>query len=143
MSLGRYVRRRRSRKAMDRRRVVVTGVGPITPIGQGKSAFWQSLREGRSGVQNVNDLIDLSGVDVRIGAPIRDFDPHHYMDRRRARRIDRTVQFALAAARLAFNDAGKETAGRSPGRTGVVVGTGIGGLQTMEESFAVLAERGP
>ncbi|HUT87464.1 MAG TPA: beta-ketoacyl synthase N-terminal-like domain-containing protein, partial [Candidatus Heimdallarchaeota archaeon] len=125
------------------RRVVVTGVGPITPIGTGKQAFWKALRAGQSGIRRVDDRIDLSGIDVLIGAPIVDFDPLVYMDRRRARRIDRATQFALAATHLAFVDAGLSPSDLDPERTGVIAGTGIGGLETIEATFAILMKSGP
>ncbi|GAI05265.1 unnamed protein product, partial [marine sediment metagenome] len=93
--------------------------------------------------RRVDDRVDLSGIDVRIGAPVLDFDPLEYMNRRRARRIDRAAQFALVATRLALIDAGLEPRDLEPERGGVIVGTGIGGLQTMEEAFAALIENGP
>ena len=91
----------------------------------------------------MDDRIDLSGIDVLIGAPIVDFDPLVYMDRRRARRIDRATQFALAATHLAFVDAGLSPSDLDPERTGVIAGTGIGGLETIEATFAILMKSGP
>ncbi len=123
--------------------VVVTGIGPLTPIGIGKEAFWDSLISGKSGVRRVDDLIDLSDIDVKIGATVQDFDPLDYMDRRRARRIDRSAQFALAASKLALCDANLLPDKIPSSRAAVIAGTGIGGLQTMEENFAALAEYGP
>lgn len=125
------------------RRVVVTGIGPITPIGTGKQAFWKALRAGQSGIRRVDDRVDLSGIDVLIGAPIVDFDPLVYMDQRRARRIDRATQFALAATHLAFVDAGLSPSDLDSERTGVIAGTGIGGLETIEATFSILMESGP
>ena len=125
------------------RRVVVTGVGLVTPIGTGKDAFWEALISGKSGVQRVDDLIDLSDIDVKIGSVVRDFDPLEHMDKRRARRIDRTTQFALVASKLALRDAGLSPSELPLERTAAIAGTGIGGMQTMEENFAVLAEHGP
>jgi len=119
------------------RRVVVTGLGPITPIGIGKEAFW------KSGIRRVDDIIDLDGIDVKIGAPVLDFDPLEHMDRRRARRIDRSAQFGLVATKLAFSDAGLNPADLDPDRVGVIAGTGIGGLETMSANFKVLFEQGP
>ena len=87
------------------RRVVVTGLGPITPIGTGKQAFWEALRAGRSGIRRVDDRIDLEGIDTRIGAPVLDFDAADYADPRRVRRLDRSSQLALASAKLALQDA--------------------------------------
>ncbi len=101
------------------RGVVVTGLGPLTPIGTGKGAFWEALRAGKSGVRRVDDRIDLSGIDVKIGAPVVDFDPLDHMDRRRARRIDRSAQFAIVAAKLALDDAGIAKEDLSPDRMGL------------------------
>jgi len=125
------------------RRVVVTGLGPVTPIGIGKDAFWDALVSGKSGVRRVDDLIDLSGIDVKIGSIVEDFDALEYMDKRRARRIDRSTQFALVASKLALDDAGLSSDNIPSQRTAAIAGTGIGGLQTMEENFAALSEYGP
>ncbi len=125
------------------KRVVITGIGPITPIGTGKDAFWEGLRTGESGVRRVDDLVDLDGIDVKIGAPVRGFDPLEHMDRRRARRIDRSAQFGLVAAKLALADAGLNPGDLDPERSGVIAGTGIGGLETMSANFKVLFEQGP
>jgi len=125
------------------RRVVVTGIGPLTPIGTGKNQFWDALRAGQSGVRRVDNLVDLSAIDVLIGAPVLDFDPLNYMEPRRVRRISRVTQFALAAASLAFNDADLELSTVDRKRIGVVVGTGIGGLETMERNFTALSNKGP
>ena len=124
-------------------RVVVTGLGPITPIGTGRDSFWKALRTSQSGVQRVDHLIDLSDIDVRIGAPVLDFDPVEYMDKRQARRIDRASQLALAATRLALSDARVAPEALQSERTGVVVGTGIGGMQTLEDNFSSLLKGGP
>jgi len=125
------------------RQVVITGLGPITPIGIGKQAFWQALRSGQSGIRRVDDRINLEGIDTRIGAPILDFDPADYADPRRVRRLDRSSQLALASAKLALQDAQIDPETLDGERTGVIAGTGIGGMETFEESFRVLAERGP
>ena len=125
------------------RRVVATGVGPISSIGIGRDAFWESLRAGRSGVRNVEELVDLDGINVKIGSPVADFDPTAFIDPKKIRRLDRSAQFALAAARLAFRDAGLENADYDPARFGVIAGTGIGGMETFGENFSLLTERGP
>lgn len=125
------------------RRVVVTGVGPITPIGIGREAFWDGLRTGKSGVCRVDDLVDLDGIDVKIGAPVRDFDPLQFIDAKHARRIDRSAQFALAASSLAMADAGFAAAGEDLDRVAVITGTGIGGMETFDENIREMRERGP
>ena len=124
-------------------RAVVTGLGPIAPIGIGAVAFWEALQSGRSGVRNVEDVVDLSGIDVKIGAPVDEFDPIDYIDAKKARRLDRSSQFALAAAKLALHDGDIDLGKCNLERFGVVAGTGIGGMQTFAENFTTLIERGP
>jgi len=127
---------------MDRR-VVVTGLGPVTSIGEGKDAFWEGLREGRSGVCRVDHLIHLEGIDVLIGAPVLSFDPEAHIEPKKARRLDRSTQLGLAAAQLAVSDASLDFGALDLDRIGVVAGTGIGGLLTFEENFNILSEKGP
>jgi len=124
-------------------RVVVTGVGPVTPIGIGADTFWAGLRSGRSGVRNVEDLVDLEGIDVKIGAPVDDFDPVDYIEPKKARRLDRSGQFALAAAKLALEDSQIDLLACDLERFGVVAGTGIGGMETFVENFTKMVEQGP
>ncbi len=125
------------------RRVAVTGVGPITPIGTGKAEFWENLCAGRSGVRRVEDRVDLTGIDVKIAAPVDGFDPHEHMDPKKARRLDRSTQFALAATTLALVDSGLVVEETDRDRFGVIVGTGIGGMEAFEENFTIMIERGP
>jgi 3-oxoacyl-[acyl-carrier-protein] synthase II len=122
------------------RRVVVTGVGPVTPVGIGRQAFWDALMAGRSGIGEVT-LFDASDYPVRIAGEVRDFEVDRFMDRRAAKRTDRCVHLAVAAAKLAWEDAGAPRA--EPSRTAVVMSTGIGGLNTTLEQAAILTERGP
>jgi len=121
----------------------VTGVGPISPIGTGVDAFWESLRAGRSGVRRVEDRVDLTDIDVKIAAPVDGFDPNEYIAPKKARRLDRSAQLALAATSLALKNAGNPEADVDLDRFGVIVGTGIGGMETFEENFTVMLERGP
>jgi 3-oxoacyl-[acyl-carrier-protein] synthase II len=125
---------------MTQRRVVVTGIGPVTPVGTGLKAFWDGLITGRPGCGDVT-LFDASEFPVRTAAEVRDFDPTAFMEPKAIRRTDRAIQFAVAAARLAWEDAG--TPQVEPSRTAVVVSTGIGGLTTMLAQTKVLFERGP
>jgi 3-oxoacyl-[acyl-carrier-protein] synthase II len=122
------------------RKVVVTGIGPVTPVGVGRADFWDALVAGRSGIGEVT-LFDTTDFPVRIGGEVKDLDPTAWMDRKAARRTDRVVHLAVAAARLAWEDAGSPQI--DPQRAAVVVSTGVGGLQTMEEQVRILAERGP
>jgi 3-oxoacyl-[acyl-carrier-protein] synthase II len=124
----------------NHRTVVVTGIGTVTPVGIGLEAFWDGLTAGHSGIGEIT-LFDASEFPVRIGGEVKDFDPTEWMDRKAARRTDRVVHLAVAAARLAWEDAGSRQT--DPQRTAVVVSTGVGGLRYMEDQVRVLAERGP
>ncbi|UNC92753.1 beta-ketoacyl-ACP synthase II [Candidatus Contubernalis alkaliaceticus] len=123
-------------------RVVVTGIGVITPIGIGKDAYWEGLKEGRSGVDGIT-AFDTAEYPVQIAAQVKDFNPENYMDRKEARRMDRFIQFAVASAGLALEDSGLDLGKVDLNRVGVSVGSGIGGVQTMEEQARVLIEKGP
>ena len=123
-------------------RVVITGLGVVSPIGTGPVAFWQGLVEGRSGVDRIT-AFEPSGLPTQIAAEVLDFDPTDYMDRKEARRNDRFVQFAYAAARMALEDARYSITPANATRTGVLIGSGIGGATTWEEQHRQLMQRGP
>lgn len=123
------------------RRVVITGIGAITPIGLDARTYWDQLVQGRSGVGPVTRF-DASVLDTRIAAEVKGFDPESYMDRKVARRLDRFAQFAVAASRMALEDAGLELDGDIAERSGVLIGSGIGGIQTLEEQCIALVEKG-
>ena len=122
------------------RKVVITGIGPATPVGVGREAFWSSLASGRSGIGELTRF-DAEGFPVRIAGEVRDFDPAEFMDRKEVRRTDRVVHLALAAAQLAHRDAGSPELPKE--RTAVVMGAGIGGMETIEEQVKNLLEKGP
>jgi 3-oxoacyl-[acyl-carrier-protein] synthase II len=124
------------------RRVVISGLGVISPIGNDLSTFWNNLIAGKSGVGPVTQF-DASDYPTRIAAEVKNFDPLDYMDRKEARRMDRFVQFAVAAARQALEHAGLDMNQVDPDRVGVYIGSGIGGLTTWEEQYQVLLNRGP
>ncbi|MCI2429541.1 beta-ketoacyl-ACP synthase II [Candidatus Acetothermia bacterium] len=124
------------------RTVVVTGIGVVTPIGTGKEAFWQGLIEGRSGVGRVDDLIDLQEVGAKIGAYNRDFDPLRFMDKKRVRRLGRSSQMALAAAKLALEESRLDLNSANLDRMGVVIGTGIGNIEALTENYDILLQKG-
>ena len=126
---------------MERRRVVITGMGAITPIGAGHKAFWKALLDGVSGAGRITHF-DTSEYTTRIAAEIKDFDPEQYMERKEAKRMDRFVQYAVAATRLAFEDSALDTASTDMDRVGVLIGSGIGGTGTWEEQHQILLERG-
>lgn len=121
-------------------RVVVTGIGIISPLGQ-KEEMWENLLAGVSGVGKITRF-DASHLPVQIGAEVKDFDPTLYMDRKEARRMDRFAQFAVAAAKLALEDGDIKLPFSNPTRVGVLVGSGIGGIETVQEQSRVLHEKG-
>jgi 3-oxoacyl-[acyl-carrier-protein] synthase II len=125
----------------ERRRVVVTGVGAITALGNDVESTWDAMVAGRSGVRAIS-LFDAAAFPVRIAAEVRGFDAASRFGGRRARHLDRFVQLALAATREAV-EASKLDIAADPWRVGVVYGTGIGGLRTLEDGIAVLNSRGP
>ncbi|HUT36093.1 MAG TPA: beta-ketoacyl-ACP synthase II [Planctomycetota bacterium] len=127
---------------MPKRRVVITGLGCVTSIGQTQPAFWKAACEGRSGVSVVTRF-DTAGFDVRIASWIPDFNPDPLIPPRDARRIDRYAQLALVAADEAVRDSGLDLAREDLDRAGVIIGSGIGGLQEIEEQKTILLQRGP
>ncbi len=127
---------------MNSRRVVVTGLGAITPIGIGTDEFWSGLLAGRSGVGLVTHF-DSTDYRSHAAAEVLDFDPAHWIDRKAARRMDRFTQFACAAAAMALEDADLEPGAFEAERAGVVVGSGIGGSQTIEAGYEKLLSKGP
>jgi 3-oxoacyl-[acyl-carrier-protein] synthase II len=126
---------------MCARRVVVTGVGAISPLGLTVASTWAGVVAGHSGAGPIT-LFDPDGYPVRIAAEVRDFDPEAIFGRRRARHLDRVIQLALVATAEAVESA-KLDVGADPERVGVVFGTGIGGIRSLEDGLAVLNERGP
>lgn len=121
-------------------RVVITGMGVISPVGTGLEGFWTGITRGQSGIRLVENF-DLSAYPTRIAAQVLDFDPSEYLDRREVRHMDRFVQLAVAAAQQAWDDAG--IGELDPDRGGVAVGTGIGGMETLTEQHEILLRRGP
>jgi len=125
-----------------KKRVVVTGMAAITPVGIGVADFWASLLAGKSGIGLITRF-DASAFPTRIAGEVKDFDPGLYMDKKETKRMDRFTQFAVTGAKMAFEDAGLNDDNVDKNRVGVVLGTGIGGIETMEESARVLREKGP
>jgi 3-oxoacyl-[acyl-carrier-protein] synthase II len=125
------------------RRAVITGLGVVTPLGLGKEEFWRGLKEGRSGVRRVDDIVNLEGINAKIGAPVVGFDPLNYMEKKRARRLGRSTQLAMAAARLALQDAHLDLEREDKTRVGVLIGTGIGNIEVLVENHLTLIQQGP
>jgi len=126
---------------MSRRRVVVTGLGLVSPVGIGVEPAWQSLVAGRSGIGPIT-LFDASTYPTRIAGEVKGFEPGDFMDKKEARRNDRFIQFALAAAEMAMKDSGLDLSREDPEQIGCIVGAGMGGLGTIEENRTLLTERG-
>ena len=124
-------------------RVVVTGLGCITPIGIGKDEFWKNLIAGKSGIGRISHFDVSKGYSCQIAAEVKNFDPSLYMDKKDAKRIVPFIQFAIAAAKLAVQDARLEITPENATRTGVWIGSGIGGIGFLEEQARVLFEKGP
>ena len=124
------------------RRVVITGMGAITPVGTGLDRFWESLVAGKSGVGRITRF-DPSGLDTQIGAEVKDFDPLEYIEKREARRMDLFTQYGVAATMMALEDASIKIPFEEPHRSGVIFGTGIGGISTCSEQMVVLLNKGP
>ena len=127
---------------MSERRVVVTGIGAISPLGHDLDATWKSLKEGHSGITRIEQC-DVSEFPCRIAGEVRGFDPKSfYTNPKDARRSDRYTQFALPAARMAMDDSGMDPESVDKTRIGVMVGSGIGGLHTLVEQHTVYMEKG-
>ncbi len=124
------------------RRVVITGIGLVSPMGIGVRKNWEALLRGQSGIGPITRF-DASRYSTRIAGEVKDFDPLAFIDKKDARKMDLFIQFALAASALAVEDAGIDPALLKGERTGVYIGSGIGGLATIEESHKTLLERGP
>jgi len=127
---------------MQKVRVVVTGLGCVTPIGTGKDAFWNNLLAGKSGGVRITHF-DPTNFACQVAAEVKDFDPSLYMDKKDARRIVRFIQFAIAASRIALEDAKLSITPDNANRTGTLIGSGIGGIGFLEEQAKVLFEKGP
>ncbi|MFZ5753625.1 MAG: beta-ketoacyl-ACP synthase II [Bacillota bacterium] len=124
------------------RRVVITGLAAISPLGTGVEKFWQGLLEGKSGIDLVTRF-DVTEFPTKIAGEVKDFDPGLYMDKKEAKRMDRFTQFAVAGAKVALEDAKMDMEGLDKEKVGVILGSGIGGMETLEEQARILREKGP
>lgn len=127
---------------MSKRRVVVTGMGLLSPIGNTVDQAWQNALAGRSGANRI-DAFDVEDYSARISASVKDFDVTDYMDRKEARRLDTFIQYGMAAGIDAIKDAGLEVEPADADRIGVAIGSGIGGINTIENTHSVLLKGGP
>jgi 3-oxoacyl-[acyl-carrier-protein] synthase II len=127
---------------MDKKRVVVTGVGMVTPLGIGVAASWDNLIAGRSGIRKITQF-DATAFPTKIAGEVEGFNPEDYMEPKEVKKMDRFIHLALAAATMAIKDSGLEITPQNGERVGVIVGSGIGGLRTIENYHSVLLEKGP
>lgn len=127
---------------MEKRRVVVTGMGLITPLGIGLDENWRAIMECRSGIGPIT-RIDASDLDSKIAGEVKNFDPLKFLDRKDIKRMDPFIQYGIAASQMAMDQANLPIEGADADRVGVLIGSGIGGLQTIEQYHSVLLERGP
>lgn len=126
-----------------KRRVVITGLGVVSPVGIGKDIFWSKLLQGESGVTEITQF-DATDFPVKIAGEVKDFDATAYVgDKKQVRHMDRYAQFAVAAAKLAAKDAAFDIEKEDADRAGVVIGTGIGGIATLEDTVRRIDKRGP
>lgn len=123
-------------------RVVITGLGVVTPIGIGKDVFWPALIEGKSGAGRLT-FFDTSNFSTQIDAEVKNFNPGDFIEKKKIRRMDRFAQFAFAVSKMAVEDAKLDMSQEDPYKVGVITGSGIGGISTLEEEHTVLLEKGP
>ncbi|MFM8593441.1 MAG: beta-ketoacyl synthase N-terminal-like domain-containing protein [Chloroflexota bacterium] len=124
------------------KRIVVTGLGAVTPLGIGVDAFWEGMTSGRSGIREIQHF-DTSRLAVRIAGEVPDFVPGDFMDAKAAKRMDRFAQFGVAAARQAIDDAGLAITDENRERVGVMMNTGGGGIMTIETNIVAMEQHGP
>ena len=124
------------------RRVVVTGLGAITPIGNNVDDFWKGIKEGKCGIDRIT-AFDPTNFKVKLAAEVKGYNPEDYFDKREANRLDKFSQFAIIAAREAWKDSGLEREKENMERVGVVLGSGIGGIGTIEKNQTKMLEKGP
>ena len=126
---------------MSKRRVVVTGISAITPVGVGADASWKAMVEGKSGIGNIR-LFDASSYPCTIAGEVEGFEPGNYMSEKDARKMDRFMQLGIAGGIEAIRDSGLEVTEQNAGRIGIYIGSGIGGISTIESTTQLLEERG-
>lgn len=124
------------------RRVVITGLGAITPIGNNTKEFWEGIKAGKCGIDEITHF-DTTNFKVKLAAEVKGYNPEEYFDRKAAKRLDTFSQFAIIAAKEAWEDSKLDREKENMERVGVIVGSGIGGLETMEKEMANIHEKGP
>lgn len=125
-----------------KKRVVITGLGVISALGNNIDTFWNSIKEGKCGISTVSK-IDVSNMNCKVAAEIKDFDVSQFIDKKEAKRMDKYSQYAISAAKMAVESSGLDLDKVNKNRFGVVVGSGIGGIETFEDQHSVFLEKGP
>ena len=123
-------------------RVVITGLGVVSPVGIGKDAFWDAMMTGKNGIDKITRF-DATEYKAQVAGEVKDFEPADYMDKKESKRIDRYAQFAVAAAKMAIEDAKLDLEAEDRERIGTYVGSGIGGIETMHGQYEKLFDKGP
>lgn len=124
-----------------KRRVVITGVGSVSSLGIGAYRLWKSIKEGKCGISTI-ERIDISNLPVKVGAEVKDFNPEEFIDKKEVKRTDRFAQFALAAAKMAVEDSKLDLDNVNKDRMGVIIGSGVGGIETMLNQHSEFLDRG-
>lgn len=125
-----------------KRRVVITGMGSVSSLGIGNDKLWEGIKTGKSGISRI-ERVDVSDLPTKVGAEIKNFDPGEFIDRKEIKRMDRYSQYAMAASKMAVEDSKLDIDKVNKERIGVIIGSGIGGIETLENQFHVLGEKGP
>lgn len=125
-----------------KKRVVITGTGVVSSLGMGTEEFWASIKAGKNGISKV-ERFDVANFNTKVGAEIKNFEPSLYMDKKEAKRMDRFTQYAIAASKMAMEEAAFDMDKIDHERMGVVVGSGIGGMETFEDQHSTLEAKGP
>ena len=125
-----------------KRRVVITGLGAITPIGNNVDSFWEGVKLGKNGIDEIS-LFNAENLKVKMAAEVKDFDPNNFIDKKEAKRMDRYTQFAIIAAQESIKDSNLDFNTLNRERVGVMFGSGIGGLCTIESQIRNLVAKGP
>ena len=124
------------------RRVVITGLGALTPIGNNTEEFWNSIKEGKCGIEEIKSF-DISNFKVKLAAELKGYNPEDYFDKREAKRLDKFSQYAMIAAREAWKDSGLDKENENMERVGIIIGSGIGGIETIETEHEKCMTKGP
>lgn len=125
-----------------KRRVVITGLGAVTSLGMGADKFWESIKSGKCGINTI-ERIEVSNLSTKVGAEIKDFEPTNFIEKKEVKRMDRYAQYAMAAAQMAVEFSKLNIEKVNKERMGVIIGSGVGGIETMENQHKVLIEKGP